>query len=45
MDPKGSLLHSQGVATDPYPEPDESSSNLHTLFKIHFVFWEKSYLE
>jgi hypothetical protein len=32
MEPEGSLLCSQGHATDPNPEPDESSPQLPTLF-------------
>jgi len=30
--PERSLPHSQGPATGPYPEPDESSSHLLTQF-------------
>jgi hypothetical protein len=32
MEPEGSLQCSQQPATDPYPEPDESSPKLLTLF-------------
>jgi hypothetical protein len=32
MEPKGSLLCLQGPITGPYPEPDESTPHLHTLF-------------
>jgi hypothetical protein len=32
MAPEGSLPYSQQPATGPYPEPDESSSHLSTLF-------------
>jgi hypothetical protein len=32
MEPEGSLLCSQKPATGPYPEPDASSSQFHTLF-------------
>jgi hypothetical protein len=32
MDPKGSLSCSQEPTTAPYPQPDESSSNLPTYF-------------
>jgi hypothetical protein len=32
MEPEGSLLCSQESATGPYPELDESSPNLQTLF-------------
>jgi len=36
MEPEGSLPCSQKPATSPYPEPDESSTHLHTQFsKIH----------
>jgi hypothetical protein len=32
MEPGGSLPCSQQPATDPYPEPDESSLHSHNLF-------------
>jgi hypothetical protein len=32
MEPKGSLPRSQGHATGPYTEPDESNPHLPTLF-------------
>jgi hypothetical protein len=32
MDPEGWLSFSQKPATDPYPEPDDSSPNLPSLF-------------
>jgi len=32
MDPIGSLLCSQQPETGPYPEPEESSAHLPTLF-------------
>jgi hypothetical protein len=32
MEPEGSLSCSQNPATGPYPEPDESSHQLSTLF-------------
>jgi len=32
MEPEGSLLCPQGHATGPYPEPDETSPQLPTLF-------------
>jgi hypothetical protein len=32
MEPEGSLPFSQEPATGPYPEPDESSTQLFTLF-------------
>jgi hypothetical protein len=32
MEPEGSLLCSQDPATDPYPEPDESSAYHFILF-------------
>jgi hypothetical protein len=32
MEPEGSLPCSQGPATSPYPEPDESSQQFPTLF-------------
>jgi hypothetical protein len=32
MEPEGSLPYSQQPDTDPYPEPDESSPYLPTLF-------------
>jgi hypothetical protein len=32
MEPKGSLSHTQEPANEPYPEPDASSPQLHTLF-------------
>jgi hypothetical protein len=36
MEPEGSLPWSQQPATGPYPEPDESSLHLLTIFsKIH----------
>jgi hypothetical protein len=31
MEPQGSLLCSQELATGPYPEPDQSSLHSHTL--------------
>jgi hypothetical protein len=35
MEPKGILLYSQEPATGPYPEPDESSPYISTLFTCH----------
>jgi len=32
MKPQGSLLYSQKSATGPYPVPNESSPQYHTLF-------------
>jgi hypothetical protein len=32
MEPKGSLSYSQEPATEPYPEPDESSPYFHPYF-------------
>jgi hypothetical protein len=32
MDPEGSLSISQETATGPYPEPDEFTSQISTLF-------------
>jgi hypothetical protein len=32
MEPEGSLLCSQESTTNPYPEPDESSPHISTLF-------------
>jgi hypothetical protein len=32
MEPEGSLACSQESATDPYPEPEESSPQLPTIF-------------
>jgi hypothetical protein len=32
MEPEDSLAYSRLPATDPYPEPDESSLHLPTLF-------------
>jgi hypothetical protein len=32
MEPEGSLPYSQQPAAGPYPEPDESSPHLPTLF-------------
>jgi hypothetical protein len=37
MEPEGPLLHSQELATCPYPEPDETRSRSSSSFlKIHF---------
>jgi len=36
MEPEGSLLCSQEPATDPYPQPDESSQLPILFSKIHF---------
>jgi hypothetical protein len=35
METKGSLTGSQESAIGPYPEPVESSSHSHNMFKIH----------
>jgi hypothetical protein len=35
MEPKGSLPYSQKPATEPYPEPVESSSLHRSLSKVH----------
>jgi hypothetical protein len=32
MEPQGSLPYSQNPATETYPQPLESSSQLHTMF-------------
>jgi hypothetical protein len=32
MEPEGSLLRSKEPSTGPYPEPNESSPNIFTLF-------------
>jgi hypothetical protein len=32
MEPKGPLQRSEKTATGPYPEPDETSPHLSTLF-------------
>jgi len=36
VEPKGSLLSSEEAVIGPCTEPDESSPQLHILFKIHF---------
>jgi len=35
MEPEGSLPCSQGLASGPYPEPDESSPELTALIPYH----------
>jgi len=37
MEPEGSLPCSQKPATGPYPEPDESSSHVPTLFSLRTI--------
>jgi hypothetical protein len=37
MEPEGSLLCSQEPAIGPYPEPDESSPDPHTVFHLPVI--------
>jgi len=39
MEPEGSLPCSQGSATDPYPQPDESSPHLPTPFPYNLFYY------
>ena len=38
MEPRGSMLHSQGLSNNPYPEPNQPNYRIDTyLFKVHSI--------